>query len=97
MIRVTTRERFGVVGKFVIEALIFEVSEERYQTALESQSNVVVPEREERTVNVSTISATDVTPVLLKPFVMFIVETAMLFTFRAVELSVFANNVLANA
>ena len=74
MIRVTTRERFGTVGRFVIEALIFVVMDERYQTALENQSNVVVPVREERTVRVSTISATDVTPVLLKPLEIFIVE-----------------------
>jgi len=66
-----------------MEALTFEVSEERYQTALENQSNVVVPEMEERTVKVSTISATDVTPVLLNPFVIVIVETPMLLVVSA--------------
>ena len=91
----------------MIEALILEVREEIYQTALDNQSKVVVPEREERTVSVSTISATEVTPVLLKPFVIVIVDTPIVlvrrfavvkvFTFRVAALTVFAKSVLAYA
>jgi hypothetical protein len=86
---------------------MFEVREETYQTALENQSNVVVPAREERTVRVSTISATEVTPVLLKPPVIFIVDTPIVlvrrfavvkvFTFSVAALTVFAKSVLAYA
>ncbi len=107
IIRVTTSERFGTVGRFVIDALIFVVSDEIYQTALENQSKVVVPVRDERTVRVSTISATEVTPVLLKPPVIVIVETPIVlarrfavvkvFTFRVAALTVFAKSVLAYA